>query len=220
MPLLPAYASEMTLTLFFGLFDLGLTAGGSTRRGKPLPLPFTVGSAQSATGTAGPVCARVVSSGLTTDRIVATHVWKTSINIPRIKLLERRRSLSRHKQGSQERRRRSSPHLVEQAQGVMKETQEESSLTTSTKPIGYSNQFVPIAPPTRPSPPKRRAIRIEPDSCHSTFQKVLLRAGDERRCSCSQRANVDAKARVGCLSGNRHGRTVSAANCEIREPHV
>lgn len=55
MPLLPAYAKEMTLTLFVGLFDRGLTAGGSTRRGKPLPLPLTVGSTQSATGIAGPV---------------------------------------------------------------------------------------------------------------------------------------------------------------------
>ena len=44
----------MTLMLLVGLAE-GLTAGGSTRRGKPLPLPLMVGSTQSYIGTVGPV---------------------------------------------------------------------------------------------------------------------------------------------------------------------
>lgn len=62
MPLGPAYASEITFTLFVGFLDLGLTAGGSTRRGKPFPLPLTVLSTQSPTGTAGPVYGKRVST--------------------------------------------------------------------------------------------------------------------------------------------------------------
>src|SRR5271167_668223 len=52
----------MTLMLFVGFADAGLTAGGSTRRGKPLPLPLTVGSTQSPTGIAGPVYGYVSST--------------------------------------------------------------------------------------------------------------------------------------------------------------
>jgi hypothetical protein len=61
------YDSEMTLILFVGLDEDGLTAGASTSRGKPLPLPLIVGSTQSPTGTAGPVYGYVVSTsrGLT-----------------------------------------------------------------------------------------------------------------------------------------------------------
>jgi hypothetical protein len=56
------YDNEMTLMLLVGLAPAGLTAGGSTRRGKPLPLPLTVGSTQSPTGTAGPVYGYVSST--------------------------------------------------------------------------------------------------------------------------------------------------------------
>lgn len=52
---LGTYAKEMTLTLFVGFDVDGVTAGASTKRGKPLPLPLMVGSTQSAIGTAGPV---------------------------------------------------------------------------------------------------------------------------------------------------------------------
>jgi hypothetical protein len=52
----------MTLMLFVGLADAGFTAGGSTRRGKPLPLPLMVGSTQSPTGTSGPVYGYTVST--------------------------------------------------------------------------------------------------------------------------------------------------------------
>ena len=47
--------------LFVGLADAGVTAGGSTRRGKPLPLPLMVESTQSLTGTSGPVYGYTVS---------------------------------------------------------------------------------------------------------------------------------------------------------------
>ena len=49
------YDSEITLMLLVGLSELGCTAGGIARRGKPLPLPLTVLSTQSPIGTAGPV---------------------------------------------------------------------------------------------------------------------------------------------------------------------
>ena len=37
----------MTLMLLVGFFEVGATAGSSTRRGKPLPLPLTVASTKS-----------------------------------------------------------------------------------------------------------------------------------------------------------------------------
>jgi len=49
------YDRAITLMLLVGLLDDGTTAGGSTRRGKPFPLPLIVGSTQSPMGTAGPV---------------------------------------------------------------------------------------------------------------------------------------------------------------------
>lgn len=41
------YDNAMTLMLLVGFSLVGLTAGGSTKRGKPLPLPLIVGSTQS-----------------------------------------------------------------------------------------------------------------------------------------------------------------------------
>lgn len=48
--------------LLVGFADDGVTAGASTRRGNPLPLPLTVLSTQSPIGTAGPVYGYVVST--------------------------------------------------------------------------------------------------------------------------------------------------------------
>lgn len=48
--------------LFVGFADDGVTAGASTRRGNPLPLPLMVLSTQSPIGTAGPVYGYVVST--------------------------------------------------------------------------------------------------------------------------------------------------------------
>ena len=48
--------------LLVGLSETGVTAGGSTRRGKPLPLPLIVGLTQSPTGTSGPVYGYIVST--------------------------------------------------------------------------------------------------------------------------------------------------------------
>lgn len=107
----------MTLTLFVGLCDLGWTAGGSTRRGKPLPLPLTVGSTQSATGIAGPVYLSSALLNRKQDCVAYAYVWEASVDVPRIKLFERRGSLSGHEQGSKERRCGSSFHL-ENTQGL------------------------------------------------------------------------------------------------------
>ena len=57
------YDNEITLMLLVGFSELGCTAGGITRRVKPLPLPLMVLSTQSPIGTAGPVYGWLVYTG-------------------------------------------------------------------------------------------------------------------------------------------------------------
>lgn len=64
----------MTLTLLVGFGDLGLTAGGSTSLGKPLPFPFTVLSTQSPTGMAGPVYGNRVSTSRASISVGAASI--------------------------------------------------------------------------------------------------------------------------------------------------
>ena len=75
------YEREITLILFVGLEQEGWTAGASTSRGKPLPLPLIVGSAQSPIGTFGPLYGYRVS----TSRFAggAASAWNTVPNAPR-----------------------------------------------------------------------------------------------------------------------------------------
>lgn len=56
--------------LFVGFELAGLTAGGSMRRGKPLPLPLMVLSTKSPTGTSGPVYGNLVSTSRSGSSLV------------------------------------------------------------------------------------------------------------------------------------------------------
>lgn len=81
------YASEITLMLLVGFDDAGATAGDSKRRRNPFPLPLTVGSFQSPTGTSGPVYGYVSSTNWGTACTHTTASEPTSVDATLVLIL-------------------------------------------------------------------------------------------------------------------------------------